>query len=222
VLYVAPTVFTLTISMSTRHAILQVLSARPATGYDIARHAAISTEPVWSATHSQIYPTLHKLEAEGLVESESTIRGRRMLRFVYSITDEGRRELAEWIERPVQYLPVRDPFRLWAARIDSCSREAALSNVDAHIRIHAERAGRYEQIAAQLASGEHPLIQARVGRVTPDDLDRIKRARSAIYAELAELSRFEIESAKRIRKVVEELHADDIRERQRSHAGAVR
>lgn len=190
----------------TRQAILALLHVRPATGYELAQSSAVATEPVWAASHSQIYPALRKLEEEGLVRGRQGMRGTRLERRVYEITAVGERTLAQWREQPVQYLPPRDPFRLWAAFLNEMSARAAFQNTDEHIRRNLERAERLEQVATALESGDHPLIEARRDRVPKQELARIRRARSAMYFELASLARFEVGSALRLRDVAQELH----------------
>ena len=81
--------------MSLRVALLGLLAdVGPASGYDLAKHFEKSTNYVWSAKHSQIYPELRKMEADGVVgASEEGARGKRM----YEITADGRHELRRWL-----------------------------------------------------------------------------------------------------------------------------
>lgn len=192
----------------TRQVILALLHVKPATGYELAQSSAVATDPVWAASHSQIYPALRKLEEEGLVRGESGVRGTRLERRVYEITPAGEEELAKWREEPVQYLPPRDPFRLWVSFINETSPEAVFRNIDEHIRRNLERAERLEEVAASLRDGTHPLIEARRKKVPEKEVARVCQARAAMYFELARLAHFEVESALRLRSVAEELHPD--------------
>ena len=54
--------------MSLRHAVLGMLASQPGTGYELTQWFDRSLSHAWHASHSQIYPELAKLEAEGLVE----------------------------------------------------------------------------------------------------------------------------------------------------------
>ncbi len=54
--------------MSLRHAVLGLLSLSPSTGYELTQRFDRSLSNAWHASHSQIYPELAKLEAEGFVE----------------------------------------------------------------------------------------------------------------------------------------------------------
>jgi PadR family transcriptional regulator, regulatory protein AphA len=194
--------------LSTKHVILALLDVQPMTGYDLAQNLKISVDTLWAASFGQIYPTLHKLEQDGFVQSESQVRGTKMERIVYELTSPGRRELHGWLEQPIQYLPLRDPFKLWAAYLDAAPAKAALRNIEEHIRIFETRAEALDRIANAIQIGEHPLIQARKASLPKAQFERLKRARSVVFSEMAAMARFEIESAKRIRALALELHPE--------------
>jgi DNA-binding PadR family transcriptional regulator len=80
--------------MSLRHAVLGLLTIEPSTGYELTRRFDLSLSNAWHASHSQIYPELAKLEAEGLAEvvSEGARRSR-----TWAATDAGRAELRRWL-----------------------------------------------------------------------------------------------------------------------------
>ena len=65
--------------MSLRHAVLGMLSVTSCTGYELTQWFDSSLQHAWHASHSQIYPELAKLEAEGLAEvvEEGARRSRR-------------------------------------------------------------------------------------------------------------------------------------------------
>lgn len=191
--------------MSTKHVMLALLSVKPMTGYELSQNMKISLNSLWAATHSQIYPTLHKLREEELISSEDEIRGKRMKRIVYSLTDEGFAELDDWLKRPLQYLPFRDPFKLWASYMDACPADIVFRNIDENIELHRQRAQTLEQIADSIVNGEHPLIQARAERLSAERVEQISKVRSLIYYELALQARFEVESTRRIRGYAETL-----------------
>ncbi|GGO01744.1 PadR family transcriptional regulator [Microbispora bryophytorum] len=80
--------------MSLRHAVLGLLSAGPASGYDLLKTFELSLENVWPATQSQLYAELGRLAQEGLVRvAAEGPRGRKE----YEITEEGRAELRHWL-----------------------------------------------------------------------------------------------------------------------------
>ena len=80
--------------MSLRHAVLGMLSVTSCTGYELTQWFDSSLQHAWHASHSQIYPELAKLEAEGLVEviGEGPRRSK-----TWAVTQAGREELRRWL-----------------------------------------------------------------------------------------------------------------------------
>ena len=98
------------------HAILGLLARRPSTGYELARRLDRPVGWFWTARHSQIYPELARLTADGLVRyAESDGRGPRRNKR-YRITAAGTRALRAWVLAPHEPQPVRDleTLRLWS------------------------------------------------------------------------------------------------------------
>jgi PadR family transcriptional regulator, regulatory protein AphA len=95
--------------MSLRIALLGLLSfSGPASGYDLAKNFEKSINYVWQAGHSQIYPELAKMAADGLITVEAEgPRGRK----IYTATREGADELRGWL---IEHTP-SDPVRSEAA-----------------------------------------------------------------------------------------------------------
>ncbi|MFF1875271.1 PadR family transcriptional regulator [Kitasatospora herbaricolor] len=88
--------------MSLRHALLGLLSDRPASGYDLLKLFETSLANAWPATQSQVYTELAKLADSGLVTvTAQGPRGRKE----YTITDAGMAELRHWLTgtTPVQH-----------------------------------------------------------------------------------------------------------------------
>lgn len=190
------------------HTLLALLRVKPASGYELARHSTIATDPVWAASHSQIYPLLRKLTEQGLVTSSTDTRGERLERTTYTITPQGEEAFQQWLERPLHYLPYRDPFRLWIGFMDQIPPDILHRGIDEHERRNLALAVRYEEVAGQLRRGEHPFIAIRRGRVPEAELTRIARARAFQYDEVAAVARLEVEAARRARALAHELHAE--------------
>jgi PadR family transcriptional regulator, regulatory protein AphA len=83
--------------MSLDHILLGFLR-EPASGYDLKAMLEKVSRHFWHAELSQIYPTLKRLERQGLLESRSQPPDRGPDRRVYRITDEGRTELHRWLQ----------------------------------------------------------------------------------------------------------------------------
>ncbi|QTD99155.1 PadR family transcriptional regulator [Streptomyces cyanogenus] len=80
--------------MSLKHALLGLLSERPASGYDLLKLFETSLSSVWPATQSQIYTELTKLAGSGLITvAAEGPRGRKE----YALTDDGLAELRHWL-----------------------------------------------------------------------------------------------------------------------------
>ena len=98
--------------MSLKHALLGFLNYGPMTGYELKKFFDTSIAHFWNAELSQIYPTLKQLESESLVEMEVQVQADRPNRKVYSITDDGRRELVDWLATPADPDQVREPLMI--------------------------------------------------------------------------------------------------------------
>ena len=81
--------------------ILEALIREPSHGYRIAQRIKERSEGVLDFREGTLYPALHKLENEGLVESYEGVENGRQRRY-YRITESGRgilaKDRAEWRE----------------------------------------------------------------------------------------------------------------------------
>lgn len=84
--------------MSLRFALLGLLAEGPSSGYDLTRRFEEGIGSfAWTAGHSQIYPELARLAADGLAEVVAEgARGRRD----YALTPAGRSALRDWLLGP--------------------------------------------------------------------------------------------------------------------------
>ncbi len=114
-------------------------------GYDLARYFEQSMGNVWPAQHSQIYPELAKLSAEGLIgQTGEGPRGRK----VYQTTPAGIEALRSWLrdsepDYQVRYEALLRVFCLWVLPSDE-----ALSHLE---RDRAEYVRHLEQIEKAIA-----------------------------------------------------------------------
>ncbi len=82
---------------TTAEALLGLLSLKPMSGYELRQMIADSIGNFWSESYGQIYPTLKKLEREGLIEGSE---GDRAGSTRYTLTDLGRGRLGRWLATP--------------------------------------------------------------------------------------------------------------------------
>lgn len=79
--------------------ILYNLSKGPNHGYQIAKQIKLQSEGVLDFREGTLYPTLHGLEKQGLIEAYNELENGRERRY-YRLTDSGHAtldaELAEW------------------------------------------------------------------------------------------------------------------------------
>jgi DNA-binding PadR family transcriptional regulator len=81
-------------------------------GYDLRKAVQESVGYFWGESYGQIYPTLKKLAAEGLITQSKSMTRARQNRQEYSLTEAGRACLREWLALPFQNDPPRNEFLL--------------------------------------------------------------------------------------------------------------
>ena len=59
-------------------------------GYEIAQRVKDLSERSIQLTEGALYPTLHKMEAAGLLETQTAFVGKRMRKY-YSLTEDGKK-----------------------------------------------------------------------------------------------------------------------------------
>lgn len=137
--------------MSLRYALLGLLAEEPASGYDLTRKFERNLRRyAWHAQHSQIYPELNRLAAEGLATViEEGPRGRR----TYAITDVGRIELRRWVLEPDDEPVVRNEHTLKLFLLSTLDPEDARKV----LRHQAEGSRQvYEQLRAAIDQADQP------------------------------------------------------------------
>ena len=115
----------------TAYVILGMLSLAPsASGYELHKAIEENFGSFWGESYGQIYPTLKRLAAEGLIEPCKPASAPKKRRQQYALTDAGRTCLREWLALPFQNDPPRNEFMLKLF----FGREAAPGVSIAHVR----------------------------------------------------------------------------------------
>lgn len=97
----------------TAYVILGILAIHPhQSGYEIRKTVQQSVGFFWGESYGQIYPTLKRLAAEGLIEPRQSAGQSRKGRQEYSITPAGHLSLRAWLAVPFRDDPPRDEFLL--------------------------------------------------------------------------------------------------------------
>lgn len=87
--------------MSIKYAILGILAEKDLHGYELKSSFDEKVGEFWSLNYGQIYSTLDRLEKEDLVTHDRQAQEKRPDRKIFSITPQGREELAKWLSTPV-------------------------------------------------------------------------------------------------------------------------
>lgn len=90
-----------------QYIILGLLAHEEMSGYDLKKKIDLMISQFWEIGYGQIYPNLKVLEQEGAITGRSEESDLGPDRIVYSITEKGRAQLAEWLYQPVNKEHVR-------------------------------------------------------------------------------------------------------------------
>ncbi len=87
---------------TTIYILLGLLNHEELSGYDIKKRIDIMISNFWEIGYGQIYPTLARLEKEGLVTKRTSETSNGPEKNLYSITGAGRDLLTQWLKVPEQ------------------------------------------------------------------------------------------------------------------------
>lgn len=121
---------------TTSYALLALLAVRPWTTYQLAQQMDRSVGVMWPRAQSVVYEEPKRLVRQGLAEATTEYTGKRAST-VYSITQQGRRALEQWLDRPGAGPSLEFEALLKIAFADHGSLEGLRANLAA-IRSHAE------------------------------------------------------------------------------------
>jgi len=100
--------------MPLHHAVLALLAAKPAHGYELKASFEQAVGDQWGGLNiGHLYQVLDRLARDGLIESERQPQPVKPDRLVHRITPAGREELGRWLNEPsVRTRGYRDDFFL--------------------------------------------------------------------------------------------------------------
>jgi len=97
----------------TAYVILGLLSIQPnLSGYELHKTIEENFGSFWGESYGQIYPTLKRLAAQGMIEPSKSESAPKKRRQTYALTAAGRACLREWLALPFQNDPPRNEFLL--------------------------------------------------------------------------------------------------------------
>ncbi|HEX3802421.1 MAG TPA: PadR family transcriptional regulator [Solirubrobacteraceae bacterium] len=191
--------------MSLRFALLAVLSAEPMTGYDLMRFFDDSVAFIWHAPHTNIYPELRRMEADGLLEAEELPRGKRGTKRLYRITEHGFDFLRQQTRKVVEPTRERDPYRLQAAYFEWADPEAVREQLRLHLEHFTRWRTAWEEHIEQLHARRVRLLHERLAHAPAEDHEAIVAFKVFAYRGMAERARMEIEWAQLGLELVDRL-----------------
>jgi PadR family transcriptional regulator, regulatory protein AphA len=143
------------------YALLGLVALRgPSTAYELKRALSRITSEFWSVPHVTPYRVTKALERAGMLTAKQERGGRR--RRIYSLTDEGRATLEEWLSEPSgDTMTIRDPgqLRLLFAELADPAAVAGLARAQASV--YEARLATLEATEARLAAD--PVRAPRLG-----------------------------------------------------------
>jgi DNA-binding PadR family transcriptional regulator len=90
---------------TTSYALLGLLAIQDWNTYELSRQMERSMRRFWPRAESNMYGAAKSLVDHGLATDRRELNGRRAMT-VYSITDEGRKALSDWVVQPAASNPV--------------------------------------------------------------------------------------------------------------------
>jgi DNA-binding PadR family transcriptional regulator len=148
--------------LSLDHAILGFLAERERSGYDLkTRCFDAEARPFWTADQAQIYRTLERLQASGLVRVRRKRQSGRPDRKLFSITDAGHAELHRWLASPEPLPSAREAFLL------HLYFGGGLADSDLLGVLRARRVGHQERLDSLRVQAGHALRGIGGGRERP-------------------------------------------------------
>ncbi len=197
--------YTLTYLMSLRFALLASLSARPRTGYELLQIFDRSVDYVWHAPHTQIYPELRRMEAEGLLAAQELARGPKSTKREYALTEAGLRELRRQASTPVEPAREKDPYRLKAAYLEFSDPAGAIAQFELHITHYEQWLEAWRAMRERLVTRTDPILAERLARQPAHQHDRIVAAKVFAYEGMIARAQMEIAWAQRGLELVDAM-----------------
>jgi PadR family transcriptional regulator AphA len=141
---------------TTSFAILGLLAIRPWSTYELTKQMDRSLGRFWPRAESKLYEEPKKLVEAGLATATTERVGRRP-RTVYSITDQGRTALAEWLHSPGAgpVVEFEQLLKVWFA--DHGTKDDALASLAAARAWAVERNDENQTAGRAYLAGEGPF-----------------------------------------------------------------
>ncbi|KZB79311.1 PadR family transcriptional regulator [Amycolatopsis regifaucium] len=154
--------------MALRNAILAMLLEGESSGYDLAKSFKASVANFWTATPQQLYRELDKMESQGLVAARVVEQGRRPNKRLFSLTDAGAAELADFTTRAPKPTAIRDELLVQIQAVEAGDDEAIRRAVVDRMATAETKLNRFERLRERLlGDATEPDFLATAPRVGP-------------------------------------------------------
>ena len=163
--------------MSVKYGLLGLLAREAQHGYELKRSFEQFTGGFWELNHGQIYQSLERLAADGLVNYTVESAENAPERKVYEVTEKGRLALDRWLERSnARVRPLRDELFVRLAVMASRPPQQLLALITEYRQTYSEhmreltlakRRSAQADVAAEARSPaelevEHMLLDAAI------------------------------------------------------------
>lgn len=136
--------------MALRNAILATLLDGESSGYDLAKSFNASVANFWTATPQQLYRELDKMESQGLVAARVVEQERRPNKRLFSLTDAGAAELAEFTTRAPKPTAIRDELLVQVQALEAGDDKEVRRAVADRMAIAETKLKRFERLRERL------------------------------------------------------------------------
>ncbi|MBO0992696.1 PadR family transcriptional regulator [Bacillus sp. SD088] len=140
----------------TTYAILGILTTGCRSGYAIKQLIDQSLNHFWKISYGQIYPTLKLIVEEELAVVQTLSERGKPERNEYFLTDKGKAVLKNWLETPIEQIPVERNevlLKLFFGRHQS--KENTLLQLEDYQQKLVERYQLYQNIEKMITSTPH-------------------------------------------------------------------
>jgi DNA-binding PadR family transcriptional regulator len=148
--------------MALSHAILVALLDSPSSGYDLAKRFDSSVSFFWDASHQQIYRELSKLESTGHVTASAMPQEAYPNKKLYTITDDGKALLVDWMSLPSSPSPIKDNLLVKLFGGHLVVPEVLVAELRKHRKLHQIRLVEYQSLEEQ----RYPDVEALSQKLT--------------------------------------------------------
>jgi DNA-binding PadR family transcriptional regulator len=83
-----------------------------ASGYEIKKKLEKIFSHFYNASYGTIYPTLRKMENDGLITKQNVVQEGKPNKNIYTITEKGRQSFYQYLESDIQEVEIKSDFMI--------------------------------------------------------------------------------------------------------------